>query len=208
MTLTRERFIFEDMNIMLRRRLKGLYPDGAGARQVARRMCRGGAENLMNVHESIVLWAVARQYNFPGANFLEIGTYRGCSCAILAQAAPLAKIKTLEINEEFALSAQEDLANLTNVTVLNLSSADYLNSYSGQEFDLIFIDGDHRHVELDLPWWDYVAPGGVMLFHDYTVGLFDDLVAIVNSFMTRLGKTFDIYVMATDTNRGFVGVYK
>lgn len=197
-----------DENKNLRRTLHKMYPEGAKARRNAVRMCRGGAENLMLSHESTLLWALAKQYNYDGAHFLEIGTYKGCSCSVMAQAAPLAQIQTLEVDAQAARDARDVLSVFPNVLVKTEDSSIYLRTYNGPMFNLILIDGDHRRIAQDIPWWSWLIGGGLILFHDYWPGQFDEIVKAVDGLAMMVCRKFSISTFATDTSRGFVGIYK
>jgi predicted O-methyltransferase YrrM len=119
-------------------------------------------------HEAAVLFALARDYDHDGAQFLEIGTAWGYSAAVMAEAASLATITTLNPKPSEFERAVKHLKPYENVTPKLVHSWDYLEGYAGEALDLIFVDGNHDQVERDLPWWDHLKPGGLMLFHDYS----------------------------------------
>lgn len=119
-------------------------------------------------HEAAVLFALARGYNDEDVHFLEIGTAWGYSAAVMAEAAPLATITTLNPKLPEFERAVKHLKLYENVTPKLVHSWDYLEGYAGEALDLIFVDGNHDQVERDLVWWDRMAPGGLMLFHDYS----------------------------------------
>lgn len=118
--------------------------------------------------QAAALYALARQYNHEGARFLEIGTAVGYSAAVLAEAAPNATIITLNPQADEAEVAQQNLGPYANVKVVVERSWDYLASYHYLPFDFIFVDGDHKNVRLDLPWWDMLNNYGLMVFHDFS----------------------------------------
>ena len=117
-------------------------------------------------YQAAALYILARSHN--GGNFLEIGTFVGYSASLMAQAAPDAQIITLNPAEHEVREARVNLKQWPNVEVIQTKSWDYLESYDGPFLDFIFVDGDHKRIEKDLPWWDWVAEGGLMLFHDYS----------------------------------------
>src|SRR5574342_474515 len=84
------------------------------------------------------LYLLASRYNRAGASFLEIGTAYGYSAAVMAQAAPLAKIVTLNPSAHEAQSARDHLAGFPQITVLEERSWDYLADLgSDDNFDLV-----------------------------------------------------------------------
>lgn len=110
-------------------------------------------------------------FNTMPARILEIGTARGYSAAVMAAAAPAAQIITLNPDEEEAATALHNLMALKlagRVEVVIQESAAFLADYDGEPFDLIFVDGDHKRVREDLPWWDWLNVGGWMIFHDWS----------------------------------------
>jgi predicted O-methyltransferase YrrM len=162
-------------------------------------------------HEAAVLYMLAHDYNRASAKFLEIGTAWGYSAAIMAEAAPLAEIVTL--NQPKPSEYQQALLHLApyeNVTALQECSWDYLKKHTGQPYlDFVFVDGDHGQVARDLPWWDLLLPGGLMLFHDYSLDgsgrPCQQVVDVVDRFMAGLGrKEPDIFVV-DDENVGMAG---
>jgi predicted O-methyltransferase YrrM len=118
--------------------------------------------------QAAVLYTLAKPYNRTSARILEIGTARGFSAAILSEACPLAHITTLNPQEHEVRDARDNLKPYSNVTVVTACSWDYLANYIGTGYDLIFVDGDHKRVDQDMPWWDHLRPDGLMLFHDYS----------------------------------------
>jgi predicted O-methyltransferase YrrM len=142
---------------------------GAEAAVLAASRCitRGNVRQQIRPYQAHVLYHMARRYNREGARILEIGTYYGYSAAVMAQAAPLAHITTLTPMDWEANDARVNLAQFGNATVLCKASWDYLTEDTG-EFDMIFVDGDHKQIRRDLPWYNRIRPGGLMLFHDYS----------------------------------------
>jgi predicted O-methyltransferase YrrM len=163
--------------------------------------------------QAAALYVIAKRYNNPGAKFLEIGTAYGYSAAIQALAAPKAEITTLNPRDDEVKKAWEHLKGYGNVRIIVERSWDYLGRYKNADLDFIFVDGDHKNVRLDLPWWGRVKPGGAMLFHDYSpdtpecrrpcVPVFETL----NEFRKTMGRDFDISVI-DDSGVGMVGFIK
>jgi predicted O-methyltransferase YrrM len=166
-------------------------------------------------YQAAALFALAAQYNRLGAYILEIGTYYGYSAAVLAEAAPLARIVTLNPRDNEFPIARKNLAAYRNVQVLPQHSWDYLASSQICDLkpcDLIFVDGDHARVKQDIPWWERLAPGGLMLFHDYapagTPRPCPPVYAALNAWLAELGReTFDVLVV-DDQGVGLAGLYR
>jgi len=125
-------------------------------------------ERSIAPYQAAALYALARPYNKATARILEIGTARGFSASVLAEACPLAQIVTLNPQAHEVEDARVNLKPYGNVTIVTALSWVYLQNYIGTGFDLIFVDGDHAHIHADMPWWEHLRPGGLMLFHDYS----------------------------------------
>jgi len=153
------------------------------------------------------LFVLAQQYNRSDANILEIGTALGFSASIMAQAAPLAKIVTLEPKPaEFDLSCR-NLAQYKNVKVFKVYSWKYLAEYTGPELDMIFVDGDHKRVGRDLPWFNWLKIGGLILFHDYSSIACPPVYNTINKISALINRPLDIQII--DTNLiGMAGIYR
>ena len=153
-------------------------------------------------YQAAALYALAKQQG--GAHFLEIGTYVGYSASLIAQAAPEAKIVTLNPLEHEVKEAQIHLNQWPNVEIIQAKSWDWLEYYKGPFFNFVFVDGDHGRVREDLPWWDWVVEGGLMLFHDYSPKECPPVYNAVNEFFKD---SPDILLMDTE-ERGMIGFYK
>ena len=77
-------------------------------------------------------------------------------------------------------------------------------------WDLIFIDGDHNRIARDLPWFNRLREGGLLLCHDYSPqdsrspsGI---VFAELNAMAERLGRPFDVRVI-DEGKVGMVGFY-
>lgn len=117
-------------------------------------------------YQGAALYALGAQYNKPDAKILEIGTAWGYSAACLASAAPQARLTTLNPKAKEYPLAVKYLSYWPNVQVLNVKSWDYVEQTT-DTYDFIFVDGDHGQVRRDLVWWEFLNPGGLLLFHDY-----------------------------------------
>jgi len=161
-------------------------------------------------YQAAALYALTKPYD--GGRILEIGTAWGYSAAIMAKAAPKAQIITLNPNVEEARTARKYLEPYKNVTVETLKSWEYLQEYKGAPFDLIFVDGDHKRVRADLPFWEHVAPGGTFFFHDYspdgTPRACPPVYEAVNAFTIELGKTEPDILVVDNKGVGMAGFVK
>lgn len=176
---------------------------------------QGGHSKQIEEYQAAALYCLAGQYNYPDAAILEIGTYYGYSAAILALAAPLASVITLNPADNEYPIAVSNLKRFGNVQVIKRHSWDYFNSDRlsiGQPYQMVFVDGDHKRIRNDLVWWERVAANGLMLFHDYTpLGsprhcppVYDGL----NAWLPVIGRqAFDVSIIDA-ANLGMVGLYK
>lgn len=176
-----------------------------------------GMKREIAAYQAAALYALVKPYD--GGRILEIGTAWGYSAAIMAFAAPKAQIITLNPNVAEAKIARQNLDSFKNVTVEILKSWEYLGGYQGAPFDFIFIDGDHKRVKADLPFWEHLAPGGTMLFHDYSpLGATEGkggcgrecppVYEAVNWFAGELDKTEPDILVVDDGNVGMAGFIK
>ncbi len=157
--------------------------------------------------QGCALYALARPYNRNGAQILEIGTAGGFSAAILTLACPKASITTLNPARHEVDAAARRLAVFSNVTVLSIASWDYLRCYHGPALDLVWVDGDHRQVGRDLPWYQWLRPGGLMLFHDYSPAACPPVFTTVNAWASEMGRSADVSLM-DDRLLGMAGFYR
>ena len=119
-------------------------------------------------YQAAALYAICTAYNQAGANILEIGTYYGFTAAVIAQAAPAAQIVSLNPLQWECDAARKVLAGFKNIRIDCIPSQDYLSNYQGPELDMVFVDGNHKAIRGDLPFWNWLTVGGTILFHDYT----------------------------------------
>lgn len=162
-------------------------------------------------YQAAALYTLVRPYNSPECTILELGTAQGFSAAVMAEAAPDARIITLNPDNNEATSARYNLRYYPNVTVVEALSWDYLKMWRGPGFDVIFVDGDHKRVRQDLPWWDHLLPGGAFLFHDYSPeGTYRECPPVfeaLNEWAEAMQHPFDVLVV-DDGGVGFAGFYK
>jgi len=157
--------------------------------------------------QAAALFKLARDYDIPGAMILEIGTGAGYSTVIMAQATPSARITTLNPDSAERSTSLPVLANWKNIKSVQMSSWTFLDNYTGPQLDMIFVDGDHKRVPKDLPWWDWLASGGLMLFHDYSEQQCPPVYRTLNKWRDELGRDFDVLLMDSD-GIGMAGFYK
>lgn len=173
--------------------------------------CTQRGKQEVYAYQGAALYTLARSFNRPGATFLEIGTYWGFSAAILAQAAPQAHIITLNPKPWEHQEAQKNLMTWSNVHVFCQESGEYLETYPGSQLDFIFVDGDHKRIGEDLPWWNWLRSGGLMLFHDYSPNgsgrPCPPVYRALEGFAHQLGRPADVLIV-DDKNVGMAGWYR
>lgn len=119
-------------------------------------------------YEAALLYICAAQYNLPGAVIAEIGTCWGWTAAIMQHAAPLATVITCTPNPNHVIIARRNLRHsFPRVEVLETRSVDWLPRLADESLDMVFVDGDHQRVSEDLPFYNTLKTGGLMIHHDY-----------------------------------------
>lgn len=148
----------------------------------------GGVEGWLTPEQGRRLFDAVRSVG-PGATVVEIGSFRGRSTIVLAQAAPNdADVVAIdphgggdrgpgEIAPDSARGDADHAAFGANLAIAGVAhrvrhvrkpSAEALGDVDG-EVDLLFVDGAHRFgpARADIvDWGDRVARGGTMLVHD------------------------------------------
>jgi len=161
----------------------------------------------MRDYQYAALYQLARPYD--GGRILEIGCYAGRSAAIMALAAPEAKVTTMSPSTKQVGQARENLA-VYGVEVLRTKSWDYLAT-DKRAWDMVYVDGDHEQVARDVPWYNRIRPGGLMLFHDYTIpGMSrraDAVRPTLRAMAKQLGRSPDVVIEET-SGIGMAGYYK
>lgn len=150
-------------------------------------------------YQAAALYALARGCDFESAHLLEIGTALGFSACMLAQAAPAARLTTLNPRDDEMALARAALSVFERVKPVVARSEDYITHYGGPYLDMVFVDGDHEGVAHDFPWFNWVRPGGMMVFHDYSPDgtgrpcrpVWDAL----NAFAAHLERDFDVHIV-------------
>lgn len=163
-------------------------------------------------YQAAALYMVAKAFNYRGAKILEIGTAWGYSAAVMALAAPLATIITLNPVVEEVEKARKNLFEFPNVKVEIAKSWELFATYKGDAFDLIFNDGDHKRVKADFVWWDKLKPNGLYFFHDYSaVGMKRECPPVfegVNELTSQKGFKEPHVLIVDDGGCGMAGLYK
>lgn len=161
-------------------------------------------------YQAAALYAAMRPYNRTDAVILEIGTALGYSCSWIAEAAPFAKIITLNPRSDEATIARWNLRYYSNVRVVEAISWEYRPRFT-TPLSAVFVDGDHKRVTFDLPYWDQIVPGGLMIFHDYSPEgsgrPCPPVYEALNGFGAEKGLDFGVYVVDNE-DVGLVGFYK
>jgi len=174
----------------------------------------GKSRHMVADYQALALYILACQYDHRDCNILEIGTYRGFSASMIIQGAPKAFFIGLEPAPHEQDRACRNLREITEperFRVFSVLSWKYLSSYGGPELDFIFVDGAHNQIALDLYWWNWLKPGGLILFHDYTpVDGFkpcEPVYNTVNRFLEWLDRPADVLIV-DDRKYGMLGIYK
>ncbi|OGC95303.1 MAG: hypothetical protein A2W25_05145 [candidate division Zixibacteria bacterium RBG_16_53_22] len=121
-------------------------------------------------YQGAILAYFAHHQNRQGAHFLEIGTALGYSACLMATAAPLAQITTLNPKDNEFEKARDSLKIRSTVRVVKSTSQDFWMARDGELYNLIFVDGDHSYnmVLHDSQFFNCLYTGGLILFHDYS----------------------------------------
>lgn len=158
-------------------------------------------------YQGMALYVLAKLFNLECANILEIGTAAGYSTSLIAQAAPLAYIVTLNHRGKECDEARVTLEQWPNIEVVQAVSWEFLDTYTGPKLDMIFVDGNHNRVAKDMPWFNWLNDNGLMLFHDYSVDSSPVVFDTVNLFAAGLGRELDIKIV--DSNKiGMAGLFR
>jgi len=77
---------------------------------------------------------------------------------------------------------------------------------------LIFVDGDHKRITNDLPWWKHVKKWGLICFHDFSpLGSARQCPPVYESVTAwakkEVGRPLDVLVF-DNAGVGFAGMYK
>lgn len=182
------------------RRCEALAP-GAAEAVVHANVVVPWCKRQMRRHEAAVLYVLASGCNRPDAEILDIGTAYGYSAAVMAQAAPLARITTITPKtEEYAKAFGYLSGEFHNVFPLQAYSADHLAAYQGPALDLLVVDGDHTAdgIRRDFGWLRWLKPGSWVFFHDYSPKGAErqcpPVKEAVDELAAAIGRPFDVLV--------------
>lgn len=158
-------------------------------------------------YQYALVYALAKRYD--GGQILEIGSHMCRGTLVMSLAAPNAKIVTLDPRS--CEKSLEAIAGRKNVIALKMYSFRYLKE-SRTAWDMVLVDGNHTRVNQDLPWFDRLKVGGLILFHDYTPeeaarSRCPPVYIAVNNMAKYLGRAPDVCVI--DHERvGMAGFYR
>ncbi len=152
----------------------------------------------VEVYQAAVLYHLAKSFAGVGAQAFEIGTARGYSASAIAQGIAPGRLTTITPDATDHANARINLHDLTNVQIL-MEYSTALLPVVGVRFDLIFVDGDHKRVRADFPYFNHIRPGGLIVFHDYSpetsVRACPPVYEGLNLMRERLGRDFDVLVV-------------
>lgn len=144
------------------------HPELIGVEQQARKVVKN-TKKAVFAYQAAALYHYAKPYD--GGKALEIGTAYGYSGFYLASAMPNSQITTLNASEGEVVAVQQAgvFNKHPNVTILHRISWEFLKEGDGTaEYNFIFIDGDHKRVKNDFPFFNRLVDGGLVMFHDYS----------------------------------------
>lgn len=164
----------------------------------------------MQPYQAAVLYMLAKEYNY--SNVLEIGTGVGYSTYFLTKAAPQANIITINPNaDEMKIAGDMFYHQKMKATFLNSTSRHFWSIYDSDNFDFIFVDGDHKDIQFDLKWIGRLNENGCILFHDYSDDTSKSPCLPVYNALTayqHIVGDFSIYVRDTVNNFGMAGWFR
>ena len=185
-----------------------LHPELVEIEQAANYVVKN-TKKAVYPYQAFALYHYAKPYN--GGKALEIGTAYGYSCFFLASAMPNSRIITLNasIGEIEEVTASRTLARFPNVQNLHRVSWEYFEDGDGTAaLNFIFVDGDHKRVKNDFPFFNRLVDGGLMIFHDYSpLGSKRHCPPVfegVNDLAKYLGRAPDVLIVDTG-NVGMAG---
>ena len=168
---------------------------------------------LMRQYQKALLYRLAQRFN--GGEILEIGCYHGASALIMSMAAPEARIMTISPDAEHVEITRRSVAG-RNVAVAQTTSMDLLK-IDRTAWDMIHVDGNHKRAQEDVAWFNRLAVGGLILFHDYTPAgakitiperkSHPEVVAAVDRLGEKLGRRPDVLVV-DEQKIGMAGFYR
>jgi predicted O-methyltransferase YrrM len=144
----------------------------------------------------------------PEGDIVEIGSWQGRSTVFLAQACDDADNGVVHAIDWFrarpatehllpvrpgeeaerAFRANVERAGLSHRVVVHAKRSEEARAEVDGPLRMLFVDGEHTHegVSLDLEYAELLAPGGLLVLDDYSVG-FPGVVSAANAFLARGG---------------------
>lgn len=166
-----------------------------------------GMTSQIGLHQACTLILLARQFAGKKASILNIGCAYGYSTACLAEGAPDASIVSLDVDPRRIEVAKRALDRYPNIQVLRMASWDYLVAHNDLKWDMIFVDGCHRAIWRDMPFYSTVEPGGIFLSHDYVPARFPFVVEALDSLTKQFARPYDVRIY-DDRGCGVVGMVR
>ncbi len=133
--------------------------------------------------DGCMLHALAHSHHEHGRCIVEIGSFRGSSLSIFAialrGAASQAPIISIDSHEEQPFNAThvrlalQQIGEEARLIQILRRSDDAFQLLRPESASIVFIDGDHGYDQVVADYRNYadlVAPGGLLLFHDYGCG--------------------------------------
>lgn len=178
-----------------------LHPELRAIEAQARQACKV-TNKAIYPYQAAALYHYAKPHN--GSRALEIGTAYGYSCFYLASAMPDSPVVTLNTSSAEVEAAKRTLAQFRYVEALEFVSWDYysVTGKFNREYGFIFVDGDHKQIKRDLPWFNRLEVGGLILFHDYSpkdsTRACPPVYRAINEMAKQLGRQPDVLVVDND----------
>ena len=149
--------------------------------------------------------------NYEKFNYLEIGSYEGCSAVYIANRFKESKIFCVDIWERVQEEYNESI-NFNNIEKnFDINSKNYSNIYkikkysddfflkNDQKYDVIYVDGHHlaEQVYKDaVNSWNVLNKKGLLIFDDYIWKNYEDIAKnpcyAINKFLAERSNNLDI----------------
>lgn len=195
----------------LMKQMLDLYPEWPTVAEAVRAKVPPNNKEVWPEQAAAIAY-LASQFTKPRTSMLEFGTNRGYTAAVLATACPTAQVVSLEPDPMKRKQARQNLAGMP-ISVRPQQSVAWLEHTADltEKYDMIFVDGDHKNIEHDLPWWGRLKVGGLFLHHDFSPEGSDrpcpPVYNALNAFSTRLGRPMDV-LMSDSSGVGLGGWYR
>ena len=123
-------------------------------------------------------------------NWLEIGTHKGESTALVASSGQVKNIVTIDVKDYEKIGLYHEF---DNIEFMLGHSDDLVDRFEDESFDMIYIDGDHTYEQVCKDIDNYlpkVKNGGFIGGHDYHDGAWPEVVRAVNERLESPTMTF------------------